>query len=315
MTELDVNKVDSEMTFKDLYESFYTYQQDKVKYTTMKTYRDRKKFFEVLDNVKLNELTIHHFELWKKEIIKYNISTVYCNHIYKTLKAIMNYGTKWYDCDFKNVYNKMTNFTNPNELKKEMLYFTYEEFKRFISVEQDISFRCLYETLYYCGLRRGEIRGLQWIDIDFESRTLIVRRNITIGVNGKKYTIGTPKTKSSIRTIPIADCLIEDLKLLYEAKQKYEGFNDTWFVFGNIEPIAPSTMLDRKNMDCKLAGVKQIRIHDFRHSCASLLINNNANATIVAMFLGHTKIDETLNTYTHMFKNKLDEVVNLINKL
>ena len=82
-----------------------------------------------------------------------------------------------------------------------------------------------------------------------------------------------------------------------------------------LQPITKSAIRDRKNKNCKLAGVKQIRIHDFRHSCASLLINNGANVTMVAKYLGHTKIDETLNTYSHMFKGKLDNIVDTINKL
>lgn len=62
------------------------------------------------------------------------------------------------------------------------------------------------------------------------------------------------------------------------------------------------------------AGVKQIRIHDFRHSCALLLINNGATAPTVSKFLGHTKIKETINTYTHLFNSALNEVVDLIDK-
>ena len=70
-----------------------------------------------------------------------------------------------------------------------------------------------------------------------------------------------------------------------------------------------------KIIDYDKDEVKQIRIHDFRHSCASLLINNGANIMIVAKYLGHAKIDETLNTYSHLFKNKMDDIVNLMNKL
>ena len=62
-------------------------------------------------------------------------------------------------------------------------------------------------------------------------------------------------------------------------------------------------------------GLKVIRIHDFRHSCASLLINNSANVTLVAKYLGHTKIEETLNTYSHMFSTALDSVVLVIDSL
>lgn len=61
-----------------------------------------------------------------------------------------------------------------------------------------------------------------------------------------------------------------------------------------------------------MARVKDIRIHDFRHSCASLLIDSGANITLVAKYLGHTKIDETLNTYSHMYQNRLDTIVKII---
>ena len=60
------------------------------------------------------------------------------------------------------------------------------------------------------------------------------------------------------------------------------------------------------------AGLKRIRIHDFWHSCASLLINNGANVTLVAKYLGHAKIDETLNTYSHMYQNRLENIVQII---
>mgnify|MGYP003309730741 CR=1 FL=1 len=109
---------------------------------------------------------------------------------------------------------------------------------------------------------------------------------------------------------------INDLKMLYEQDKKdYYGFNDDFFVISDAKPIADSNIYLRRTKLANLAGLKVIRIHDFRHSCASLLINNGANITIVAKYLGHTKIDETLNTYSHMYKNKLNDVVDTINKL
>ena len=135
------------------------------------------------------------------------------------------------------------------------------------------------------------------------------------GENSHKYMVTTPKTKSSIRTIPIAETLLNDFKRLLEQDKKTYGFKKSWYVFGTDIPITNSQLRDRKNQLCQKANLKQIRIHDFRHSCASLLINNDANITMVAKYLGHTKINETLNTYSHMFKNKLNDIVNTINKL
>lgn len=71
----------------------------------------------------------------------------------------------------------------------------------------------------------------------------------------------------------------------------------------------------RCNHNQELAGLKHIRIHDFRHSCASLLINSSASVTMAAKYLGHTKIEETLNTYSHLFQCVLDGVINIINDL
>ena len=92
-------------------------------------------------------------------------------------------------------------------------------------------------------------------------------------------------------------------------------FSEEWFVFGNELPFRETTIQMRKNKYCKLAKVKQIRIHDFRHSCASFLINNGASIVLVSKYLGHSKISITLDTYTHLYKNELLEVSNIIDTL
>ena len=74
-------------------------------------------------------------------------------------------------------------------------------------------------------------------------------------------------------------------------------------------------MTEEEAIQTEKAGIRRIRLHDFRHSCASLLINNGANVTLVAKYLGHTKIEETLNTYSHMFSTALDSVVSVIDSL
>lgn len=104
------------------------------------------------------------------------ISTRHKNGVYKYLKALMNFGTKWYDINFVKVYNKMTNFTNPNERKREMLFYTLDEFQKFLSVVTILKFRYSFQTLFYCGLRNGELRGLTLNDIDFNKSTLTLTK-------------------------------------------------------------------------------------------------------------------------------------------
>lgn len=92
-------------------------------------------------------------------------------------------------------------------------------------------------------------------------------------------------------------------------------YRDTWFVFGDKNPIGTHKMNNWKNAYCKKASIKQIRLHDFRHTCASLLVNKGANVQVVAKYLGHTKVEETLKTYSHLFTSTLDEVVAVIDNL
>lgn len=304
------------MTLGDLFEEHYNYQKNYVKLTTLSNYSKKILHFDSISNIKLDELNIRDIEKWKQEMNNKNLAIRTKNDLMKYLKSVLNYGTRIYDFNFTSVYNKMTNFTDPNEMPKEMLFYTYEEFKQFISVETDLMFKSVFETLYFCGLRRGELRGLIWKNVDFDNREISITQNV-VNVNGDSgyWNLTTPKTKTSVRKIPIPEVLLNDLKLLKEKSKKYYGFNDKWFVFGDINPLHPDVLRRRKNENAKKAEVKQIRIHDFRHSCASLLINNGANITMVAKYLGHSKIDETLNTYSHMFRSKLDDIVNTINKL
>ena len=86
-------------------------------------------------------------------------------------------------------------------------------------------------------------------------------------------------------------------------------------MFGGITTLADTTIQARRNANCSIAKIPQIRIYDFRHNCASLLISSGAIITLVAKHLGHARIDMTLNSYSHMYKSQLDEIVNIINNL
>lgn len=305
----------SSLTFSQLINLFIENRSTIVKETTMYGYKNKRPYLDPIANVKLKDFNIEVYKRWRRYINSCNISTRYKNDIYKFLKSLLNYATDWYGFSFVHVYRKMHNFNNPNELPKEMLYFTYDEFQKFLSDEKDIKFRCAFQTLFYCGLRNGELRGLTWNDINFRKSCLSVNKAVTKvpdRKNNKPYSVSSPKTSSSYRTIPIPNFLLEDLKQLYDDSTRYYKFNDEWYVFGDVDPMPETTLRDRKTKNAFKAGVKDIRVHDFRHSCASLLIDSGANITLVAKYLGHSKIDETLNTYSHMYQNRLENIVQII---
>ncbi len=287
----------TDMTFMDLYNEFYEYKKDKVKHSPLTGYRNCIKSLTEFHRLKIRDIKVTHYLAWRRRIGDLDLADKTKNGYYKLLKEIINYGTKWHDFNFASIYNKMEKFTNPNKLPKEMDFYTWEEFKQYLSVIDEPKYRCLFQTLYYCGLRRGELRGLSWDNIDFFNRELSVVKNVVQEGEGGKCYVTTPKTRTSVRTLPVPERVMKDLHELYLRDKKQYGFNQKWFVFGDKEPLSAHILRHQKNKYTQESGVKQIRIHDFRHSCASVLINNGASIMIVAKYLGHAKIDETLNTY------------------
>lgn len=113
----------------------------------------------------------------------------------------------------------------------------------------------------------------------------------------------------------MTEILVNSLKKAKLKAKQLNGFNENYFVAGDTFSISSNALVDQKNLNCKKAGVKQIIIHDFRHSCASLLINQGSNIQVVAQYLGNTKIEETLKSYSHLFISTLDQVISVIDKL
>ena len=302
-------------TFGSIYNEFYLYKSDKVRPTTLSRisvqYQHIKPYFE---NVKITELTKQKYIQWQNEMNKKGLSTEYKNKIVKLLQELLNYSENMYGIT-SNVLKAVGKFVNPTERKKEMDFYTYEEFNKFISQVDDLTYKTFFTTLYYCGLRLGEAQSLNWNDIDFKKKTISINKSLTTKIKGEKFVIMPPKTKSSIRTLPIPKIAEKSLLELYNSCKKIKDFNNDCFVFGVFFPLPDTTIKKRYQKYCIKTNIRKIRIHDFRHSCASLLINNGANITLVAKYLGHSNITMTLNTYSHMYKSKLDEVIEIIDNL
>lgn len=203
------------------------------------------------------------------------------------------------------IVTKMDTFKNPNEFEKSTDFYTEEEFKQFISYETDIKCIAFFYTLFYCGLTLR----------DYNRHSLSINKAVCNRIKGKNFLILPPKTKSSIRNIPITKKLVELINDLYKEQSKYSNFSKDWFIFRNMFPLSPTTIQKRRDRLVELSGVKRIRIHDFRHSTATLLTNNGASINLVSKYLGHDNISTTLNTYSHLFKNQFNDIINQFNKL
>lgn len=308
-------EANEDYTFDRIFNEYYIYKSDKVRPTSLSRLSVQYKHIEpYLGKVKISKLTLQQFTQWKNEMNKTDLSTNYKNKIYSLIQELIRYSDKMYNVNSV-VPEKIGKFVNPTEIKKEMDFYTYDEFQQFISVVDDLTYKCFFSLIYYCGLRLGEAQSLNWNDIDFKNGKLSITKSLTTKLKGQKYVILPPKTKNSIRTLPIPNKVLGLLKILYNECKDIPDFNKNCFIFGVFNPLPDTTIKQRRDNYCKKADIRKIRIHDFRHSCASLLINNGANITLVAKYLGHSNISMTLNTYSHMYKSKLEEIVELIDKM
>jgi integrase len=302
------------ITFKDVYQEYIEYKSKLVKLQTLNKIKELSKYLQPIMDVKVNDLDLATYNKFNLYVDKEGYSVNHKNKILNLLKSLVNYSHKYYNTS-DTILTFIENYKEVNPFKKEMQFFTYEEFLKFESVIDELDYKTFFEVLYYLGLRQGEACSLTWSDIDFNKSEVSINKTITTKLKGQLYTISSPKTKKSNRVLPIPKKLLESLKIIKNNAKKKKYFKESWFVFGDELPFRETTIQVRKNKYCRLAGVKQIRIHDFRHSCASFLIQNGASIVLVSKYLGHSKISITLDTYTHLYENELKKVSSLIDTL
>lgn len=264
---------------------------------------------------------------WMKEINK--AKSLKTGELYRTetkrgyytiLSLIFEYAIEFHGISINPVKLCKQFSTNLCEVK-EMEFYTPEEFKQFVSGIKKFKFVALFNVLFYSGMRIGELLALQWDDIDFAERTIYIRKSLSDRKcperekTGKNYIITTPKTKSSIRKLLMPQrvmFLLERLKQNY--KEDYYGFNEKWYVFGKSEPMCGGGIRYQQSIAEKESGVKHIKIHGFRHSHASNLINLGAPISMVSQRLGHCDTSTTLDIYTHLLKNSEATLIDIMDE-
>lgn len=311
-------KKKGKVKFKVIYDEYFKYQKQQTKASSYVSLSNRsdKHILPFFSDLYVDEIKPAHVRKWKDEMNKKGLSLEYRKDIFTALQTIMNYGARYYPVNTTAVVAE-GNFKEPTVNKKEMDFWTLDEFNRFDEVIDDLEYRVFYNFLYWTGCRRGEAQALNWNDFSEGFRTVNISKSVTHKVPGELYIIQTTKTKNSVRTISIPNRLISLLEKHYKEQEQIDGFTRNCFVFGLNRPLTDTTIERRKNQYCKLAEVKQIRIHDFRHSHASYLISNMPNDKNVILAiskrLGHSSPTTTLSIYAHMMPEQEDMILSMLN--
>ena len=307
------------LTFDQITALFLAEKKDRLKqqsYDRLATMLGH--FNRTLGNVRVDRLTVDQYADALKDIDSFlyhgkPLKNSYKNKLIRTFKQLCLFASRRYDL-YTNVPDKFDNYRN--EEREEMQIITLEQFRKLMEVCNEEPWRALFTTLFYMGLRIGEANALTWADVDLINGTLSVRKTLTtkLKTGGRQFLITSPKTKSSIRTLPLPHAVSAELLQLRDKQYKANEKPSETFVFGGLLPVPESTLQKVKNKYFDLADLPRIRLHDFRHSCASFLINNGATPLLVSKWLGHANVTMTLNTYAHLWRNELLEIVKTIDE-
>lgn len=205
---------------------------------------------------------------------------------------------------------------------KEKEIYSLEELKTLLNLineKADLQHRVMFNLLAYCGMRRGELMGLEFKDIDFENNTLEIVRTSNYQNGDTGIYTSTPKTKSSIRELYLQPDLVKLIKeWQQEQQQTAEKCGDLWaysdrlFINWCGEPMRPYYPYKWLKDFCEKEHVPFKGLHSFRHTVATQSIVNGADVSTVSAILGHSTVSTTLNIYTHAVRKAKAKAANLM---
>ena len=249
----------------------------------------------------ISQITPADIQIWQNTMLQKGLSDTYLKTINDYLVAIFNYAVQYVGLVDNPCIAKIG-----SSKAKQILFWTPEEYSLFAAAcRKDLLYFTIFETLYYTGMREGELLALTLNDIDLACHTITVNKTYT-KIKGVDV-ITEPKTTSSIRSIEIPAFLADELQNYLS--HLYEPAADS-----RIFLISAQSIRNALKRYAGQAGIKQIKVHDIRHSHASLLINLGANPVLVANRLGHSSPDLTLRVYAHLFPKSQHDIVIKIKK-
>ena len=295
---------DLDMEFEKFVELYVTDKKERLRENTWssKEHIIRTKILPYFKDKRLSEIAARDVIAWQNQMLNYRndkgkgYSPTYLKSLHSQLSSILNHAVRYYG--LKNNAAAIAGNMGADQ-KKEMLFWTKEEYLKFAEVIMDKP-RSYYafEVLYWCGIREGELLALTPEDFDFEKRTLSINKSYQ-RLN-RRDVITAPKTPKSNRIITMPQFLADEMQdyisSLYGIERNHRIFEMTKYFLHHE--------MDR---GAKEAGVKRIRIHDLRHSHISLLIDMGFSAVAIADRVGHESIEITYR-YAHLFPSKQSEM-------
>lgn len=306
-------------------EWFEEYAKLNLKSTTYTRQRQlTKRVYAAIGHIRLDKLTTRVIQKFinslaldgTNEITKKPLSHKTMVHYLSFISTVIDYAIKM---DMLSD-NPCRRITIPKGSKKERKILSIKETEEFLKLlaTATLKWRTFFTLDIYSGMRRGEMLGLEWKDIDFETGVVHIQRTSNYTKARGIYT-DTTKTENSVRFIklpPEVLAILEQFRAEQEKEKQRLGSkwieNDRLFTKWNGLPMNPQTPYGWLKKFCEKHGMPFCGIHSFRHLHASLLIGAGIDTTTVSGILGHSQVSTSLNIYGHMFRENQVKACNAV---
>ena len=307
---IDQQKKSSDILFTNLVENYLADMEHRLKASTMegKRYLFDTKLIPYFGKLRICDIDTIVIRKWQNELIdkvdenREHYAPTYLKTINNQMSAVMNYAVKHYGL----IQNPCRAAGSIGKSRaEEMNIWTQETFEHVISFEKKSSYRLAFNVLFYSGIREGELLALTPGDV-LPSMQLSITKTFSI-VKGEPV-VFSPKTPRSRRKVAIPEFLYKEI-LAYTDKLGGIGKSERFFLYSK------SALINEIKRLAKQAGVDPIRVHDLRHSHASMLINMGVDLFEISRRLGHESVKTTSDTYGHLYPDKDIKLASRINDM
>lgn len=293
-----------DMTFQALYDLYIADIEHRLKYSTIRNKKGAcgHHIVPYFKDKSINAITPADIRQWQNKILSTDLKDTYQRQIYNQLNAVLNFAVRYYGlprnpCGIAGPIGKAR--------ASRMDFWTLDEFNLFIAKIQNPHLYAAFMTLYYTGMRCGEMFALNLEDINLKAGIISISK--TYHRVNRQDIITSPKTANSVRdiTIPpfLVDCLSDYAGRIYGIEPGERLFKTT-----------QSKLITAMEKYSSAAGIRRIRIHDLRHSHVSLLIDLGFSPLLIAERIGDT-VDMVNNIYGHLYPNRHNEVADKLQQL
>lgn len=299
-----LSKTSVDIVLGDVLDAYLRDRKPNIKHSSFSSLeRAVRKFIRPqLGHIKICDLDakiLREWELWLQGYVSpltnKPISNSYLHSVCSWLSSIFNYSVKYYGLPSNPM--QIVGLLGCNEASQA--FWTVEQYNAFKAVLPSSELKLCFDMLFYSGMRLGELLALTPADIDYSKGTVSVSKSVIFSTGR----IEEPKTKYSVRIISMPATLLEQVRehvdKFYEAPERIFNIN-----YQRIERAIKKY--------AKVAEVPTIRVHDLRHSHASLLIHEKTPITAISKRLGHASPATTLRIYSHMYNEAQTEIADLL---